>query len=109
MRFLVDAQLPPALARFLQEQGHEAGHVEDVGLREAEDDDIWNHAVRHGLVVITKDEDFVLLAAWKEPAPRIVWIRVGNCSNCGLLAWFKPLLLGVVERLEGGERVIEIV
>ena len=109
MRFLVDAQLPPVLARFLREQGHEAGHVEEAGLREAEDDDIWSHAVRQGLVVITKDEDFVLLAAWKEPAPRIVWIRVGNCSNRGLLEWFSPLLPVVADRIEAGERVIEIV
>jgi predicted nuclease of predicted toxin-antitoxin system len=32
MRFLVDAQLPPALARWLAEKGHDARHVADVGL-----------------------------------------------------------------------------
>ncbi len=30
MRFLVDAQLPPVLARWLCEAGHDARHVEDV-------------------------------------------------------------------------------
>ena len=34
MKFLVDAQLPPALARRLREAGHEAQHVEDIGLRD---------------------------------------------------------------------------
>ena len=29
MKFLIDAQLPPALARWLQEASHEAVHVED--------------------------------------------------------------------------------
>jgi predicted nuclease of predicted toxin-antitoxin system len=33
MRFLVDAQLPPALARWLAAQGHEAAHVGDLGLQ----------------------------------------------------------------------------
>ena len=37
MKFLVDAQLPPALARWLREQGYDAQHVEDLGLRDAED------------------------------------------------------------------------
>jgi predicted nuclease of predicted toxin-antitoxin system len=37
VKFLVDAQLPPALARWLREAGHEAEHVEDVGLREGSD------------------------------------------------------------------------
>ena len=31
MKFIVDAQLPPALARWLCEQGHQAEHVQDVG------------------------------------------------------------------------------
>ena len=37
MRFLVDAQLPPALARFLASLGEEAIHVLDAGLLEADD------------------------------------------------------------------------
>jgi predicted nuclease of predicted toxin-antitoxin system len=37
VKFLVDAQLPSALAGWLREVGHEAAHVEDVGLREADD------------------------------------------------------------------------
>lgn len=58
MTFLVDAQLPPALARWLCQQGHTAAHVEDVGLREAEDIAIWNHALSSGVIIVTKDEDF---------------------------------------------------
>ncbi len=40
MRFLVDAQLPPALARFLEAQGHEARAVREVGFRDADDAEI---------------------------------------------------------------------
>lgn len=58
MKFLVDAQLPPALAGWRNEAGHEAGHVEDVGLREAEDGAIWTHALKTGTIIVTKDEDF---------------------------------------------------
>src|SRR6266540_6513289 len=51
MRFLVDAQLPPALAQFLQSQGHEAKAVREVGLREACDADIWIFAEQGGWVL----------------------------------------------------------
>jgi predicted nuclease of predicted toxin-antitoxin system len=44
VKFLVDAQLPPALALWLCEAGHEAQAVREAGLREAEDGAIWNHA-----------------------------------------------------------------
>ena len=33
MTFLIDAQLPPALASWLIQQGHTAQHVDDLGLR----------------------------------------------------------------------------
>jgi transcriptional regulator with XRE-family HTH domain len=44
MRFLVDAQLPPALARWLAAQGHEAEHVSDCGLAQAADPAVWDYA-----------------------------------------------------------------
>jgi predicted nuclease of predicted toxin-antitoxin system len=46
VKFLVDAQLPPALARWLREAGHEAEHVEFVGLREESDSAIWVRACK---------------------------------------------------------------
>ena len=51
MNFLVDAQLPPGLARWLADQGHSAQHVSDVGLAGAEDSMIWNHALGVDAVV----------------------------------------------------------
>ena len=56
MRFLVDAQLPPALARWLASQGHVAAHVADCKLETASDTAIWNFAVGCSAVIITKDE-----------------------------------------------------
>ncbi|MGM0984784.1 MAG: DUF5615 family PIN-like protein [Pseudomonadota bacterium] len=45
MRFLVDAQLPPALARWLTEQGHHAEHVADLKMEAASDAAIWRWAL----------------------------------------------------------------
>jgi len=45
VKFLIDAQLPPALARVLTATGHEAQHLEDAGLRHAKDGTIWHHAL----------------------------------------------------------------
>ena len=58
MKFLVDAQLPPALPHWLREAGHEAQAVREVGLREADDSDIWRQASATGAIIVTKDEDF---------------------------------------------------
>lgn len=84
MRFLIDAQLRPGLTEWLRNQGHEAEHVGDVGLRDAEDSEIWVRALGEGSVIVTKDEDFAERAAHSERSPRIVWLRVGNTTNVAL-------------------------
>ncbi len=52
MRFLIDAQLPPALARWLSSAGHDAGHVADIGLAGARDGEIWAYALSAGAVIV---------------------------------------------------------
>jgi predicted nuclease of predicted toxin-antitoxin system len=81
MRFLVDAQLPPALARWLTERGHEASHVVDHQLAAAKDIEIWRFATALGAIVVTKDEDFVYLHRGRSTGPAVVWVRVGNTTR----------------------------
>jgi len=109
VRFLIDAQLPPALARWLISAGHAAEHVSDVGLAEANDEPIRLHAAATGAVIVTKDEDFAARKAHSPGSPPVVWVRIGNASNRALLKWFVPLLPTILERLENGEGLIEIV
>ena len=61
MRFVVDDQLPPALARLLEAAGHLAEHVGDVAMTGASDKTIWNYARSVSAVIITKDRDFSAL------------------------------------------------
>jgi predicted nuclease of predicted toxin-antitoxin system len=93
VNFLVDAQLPPALAQWLREAGHSAQAVREVGLREAEDGAIWWCALKTGAAIITKDEDFTQLAQQNVKGPVVVWLRVGNTSNRALQEWLIPRLL----------------
>ena len=108
MRFLIDAQLPPALAKWLRESGHDAQAVREAGLREANDCDIWDHAIRTAAVLVTKDEDFPLRDQKANASPVIVWLRLGNSTNRILRLWFMPQLPQVIELIEGGVRVLEI-
>ena len=109
MTFLIDAQLPPALARALNAAGRPSQHVATVGLLNADNNAIWQYAVANGLAVLTKDEDFVTRRLLEADGPQIVWLRVGNCSNRALFAWFMPLLADVVVRLQQREVVVEVI
>lgn len=106
MRFLVDAQLPPALARWLAENGHEADHVSDIGLVAAEDAVIATRAEADGAVLVSKDEDFATLRMADRFA--LLWLRCGNTTNRALFAWLEPRWSRIEGLLAGGERYVEV-
>jgi predicted nuclease of predicted toxin-antitoxin system len=109
MRFLVDAQLPPALARWLVAQGHHAEHVAELKMEAASDAAIWRRAERYRAVIVTKDENF---AIWRNArqgeTPAVVWLRIGNTRRQELLGWFEPLLPKIVKALDQDETLVEV-
>lgn len=100
MKFLVDNQLPAALARFLSTLGAECQHVLDV--------EIWEYAGQNDCVVISKDEDFLYIANAPRATVRFIWIRFGNCRTKVLLAAIENLWAKVEAGLKAGDRVIEL-
>jgi len=77
-------------------------------MRQAEDGDIWRHALKIGAIIVTKDEDFATRAAHSDSAPVIIWLRLGNASNRVLLAWLQPRWPGVLQLLEQDNRLVEV-
>jgi len=108
VNFLIDSQLPPALAQWISAQGHKAVHVADLGLEADDDSIIWAHAQKEGLVIISKDEDFADRSLLSDEGVALAWIRKGNCSNRALVSWLEPLWPDVLRRLEQGERLVEL-
>lgn len=106
----MDAQLPPALARWLREEyGVDAAHVNDIGYLGADDVVIFE-AARAGAaaVVVTKDEDFVRLLEQRGLPPQIVWVTLGNVRNAALRAVVSQVWPRVADLLVAGEPLVEI-
>lgn len=108
MRFLVDAQLPPALAKWIADKGYSVSAVRDQGLQNSDDGSIVNFSTESDWVVVTKDEDIVERALGRKDSARVVWLRIGNSTNQALFAWLEPLWPEVVRQLEQGQRIIEV-
>ncbi|HEV7402184.1 MAG TPA: DUF5615 family PIN-like protein [Chthoniobacteraceae bacterium] len=89
MKFIVDNQLPAALARWLRTKGADAVHVLDRRLETTKDHDIWTLAISEERIVISKDEDFFHLANRPADSGRLLWVREGNCRRDTLLARFE--------------------
>lgn len=107
MKFLIDAQLPPALASWLRAREEAADHVIDLDLLRASDQAIWERAIVDGYVLVTKDRDFAEWAIARSPTPQIVWLRRGNQDTIALLDWLEDAWPRIVESLLDGAKVVE--
>lgn len=107
MRFLVDAQLPPALAKWLNERGYFARSVRDAGLRDESDAAIWAYAADNSYTIVTKDDDFARLAV-SGTGPIVLWVRTGNLVNRLLLAHFERAWPEIEVHLASGARLVEL-
>jgi predicted nuclease of predicted toxin-antitoxin system len=108
VHFLIDAQLPPSQARQFSAYGHPSIHVADIGLGTATDKEIWSHATATGAVLVTKDEDFVMMRALDNDGPPVVWVRIGNTTRRALMEHFASRFPTVIAALERGETIVEI-
>ena len=55
MRVLLDQNLSPSIKSSLQDIFPDTLHVQDIGLSEAEDLDVWRYAGEHELTIVSKD------------------------------------------------------
>ena len=108
MRFLIDSQLPTKLVAWIREHGQDADHIRGFALQRTDDETIWRLALEHSDIVVTKDRDFVEWAIAREPAPQIVWIRVGNATNESLTALFAAAWVQLLSDLASGARIVEV-
>ena len=100
--FLVDNQLPTALARFLTSRGVECRHVLDLDLDGASDAAIWEYANRNDCIIISKDEDFLYMANVPSAKARLIWVRIGNYSHQGACCSGGTLVAQDRSRIKGG-------
>lgn len=106
MRFLVDQQLPPALADWLSRSGHEAEHTDRLGLGNSSDAVVWAYAKQTGAIVVTKDGDFAGMRR-RLDGPQILWLRIGNASTPEVVAHLESCWQRTVDYLKAGEPIVE--
>jgi predicted nuclease of predicted toxin-antitoxin system len=108
VKFLVENQLPVALARHLKKREFPCLHVLEVKLEEADDAEICHYAESEGSVIVSKDEDFIFHAKRPGAKIQIIWVRLGNCRTPKLLAAFDSAWDKIESCLAAGDRIIEL-
>lgn len=90
VRLLLDQNLSVRLLPSLNNAFPGSAHVLALGLAEADDETVWSFAARHGFTIVSKDSDFHQRSFLRGAPPKVIWIRLGNCTTEAI----KELLLG---------------
>ncbi|MBZ5492992.1 MAG: DUF5615 family PIN-like protein [Acidobacteriia bacterium] len=81
MKLLFDQNLSYKLVRSLSDEFPGSAHVRDLGLASAIDIEVWEYAKQFGFTIVSKDTDFSQRGFLFGPPPKVIWIRLGNCST----------------------------
>ena len=95
MKLLFDQNLSHRLVGQLAAEFPGSVHVRDVGLATAPDADLWAYAAAHGFVIVSKDTDFQQRALLYGQPPKVIWVRLGNCSTAAVASLLRTRLADV--------------
>ena len=81
MKLLFDENLSPKLPRLLDPLFPGSAHVRECGLLGRSDADVWEYAKTNGFTIGSKDSDFEQRSLLYGAPPKVVWLRIGNCTR----------------------------
>ncbi|MBE9196845.1 DUF5615 family PIN-like protein [Synechocystis sp. LEGE 06083] len=81
MKLLFDENLSPKLPIQLGDLFPNSLHVRDVGMEATIDPSVWDYAKNNDLMIVSKDADMHDLSLVFGSPPKVIWLRLGNCST----------------------------
>ncbi|HEX5548075.1 MAG TPA: DUF5615 family PIN-like protein [Ktedonobacterales bacterium] len=81
MKLLLDQNLSPRLIGRLAGLYPGISHVSLVGLDRASDSAVWDYAKANDFAIVTKDSDFNDMSLLRGVPPKVIWLRLGNCTT----------------------------
>lgn len=81
MKLLFDENLSPNLVIRLADLFPNSVHVREVGLQAVDDQAVWEYAKKADLIIVSKDADMHQRSFLFGAPPKVVWVRLGNCST----------------------------
>jgi len=108
VRLLLDQNLSPDLTPLLQDAGHDAVHVRDLGLSRAADAEVLRAAAAEGRILLSSDTDFGdILARENLASPSVLLLRRQGRRRAAAIAALIIINLDVVaDDLDGGAVVV---
>jgi len=92
--FLLDENMPKRAATALRRAGYSAARVVEVGLRGQKDPVIFAYACRQGLIIVTRDADF-LASQYQPPHAGIILLALPGVPGRAVVDPFMAALISL--------------
>ena len=106
MKLLLDHNISHKLCAKLSDLYPESSHTRFLRFERAADPEIWFHARTHGFIVVTKDKDIAEFAVLKGAPPKVLWLRMGNCSTQAVEATLRANFEKISALAQHAERIV---
>ena len=104
MKILIDQNISHRIIALLTTLPFDFIHVKMVGLAHANDWEMYRFAKSNDMVaILTMDDDFQYIQLQEGVPPKIIWLRVGNCSTSVLAEIIKQHTLDLVAMIANDE------
>ena len=81
MKLLFDENLSHRLITALSNVFPDCEHFRNIGLKHASDTEVWEYARTNGYIIVSKDSDFHQRSLLHGYPPKVIWVKLGNCST----------------------------
>jgi predicted nuclease of predicted toxin-antitoxin system len=106
VKLLFDNNISPHLVWHLRDVFPDASHVGLHGLDRALDEAVWRFARDNGYVIVTKDSDFTDLSQRLGSPPKLVWLRIGNCTTAQIATLLREHAASISDFLDSDDDAI---
>jgi len=104
VRPLFDENLSHHLPSTLQDVYSDSIHVRECGLAMANDEEVWAFAIREQYAIVSKDADFHQRSFLRGYPPKVIWLRLGNCSTQTIGTLLRERVSVVTQFLKDAEK-----
>lgn len=81
MKLLLDQNLSRRIPPVISDLFPGSDHVANLGLDRVADGEVWNFAGREGFTIMSKDSDFHQMSLVKGFPPKVIFLKLGNCTT----------------------------
>ncbi len=81
VKLLFDQNISFKIAGRLADLYPESVHVRDLDMERSDDREVWDYARDNGFAIASKDEDFHQLSFLYGAPPKVIWLKLGNCTT----------------------------